>query len=68
MKKNVGNTDRVLRVTAGVIILLLGVFFQSWWGLLGIIPVVTGLVRFCPLYLPFGISTVKEEPQQTQKV
>jgi hypothetical protein len=30
---------------------------QTLWGLLGIVPLATGLFRFCPLYLPFGINT-----------
>jgi len=57
MKKNIGNTDRYLRITAGILILAAGVYFKTWWGLLGIAPLLTGLIRTCPLYLPFGIST-----------
>jgi len=54
-----GNTDRILRAIAGVVIILLGLYYQSWWGLVGLIPLVTALIRWCPLYVPLKISTVK---------
>jgi Protein of unknown function (DUF2892) len=57
MKFNVGTTDRVLRIIAGLAILGLGYFYGSWLGLIGIVPILTGIVRFCPAYLPFNIST-----------
>lgn len=57
MKCNVGNTDRLVRIIAGVIVVLLGFYFKSWWGLIGLILLATGLFRFCPLYVPFKIST-----------
>ncbi|MGK0393926.1 MAG: hypothetical protein ACJA0B_002109 [Alcanivorax borkumensis] len=59
MKTNVGNTDRLFRLVLGVVIIALGVVFQSWWGAIGIIPLFTGTMRWCPAYLPFGISTCK---------
>lgn len=57
MKCNVGTTDRLVRIILGVIVVLLGFYFKSWWGLIGFIPLATGLFRFCPLYVPFNIST-----------
>lgn len=57
MKCNVGATDRLVRIIAGVIVVLLGFYFKSWWGLIGLILLATGLFRFCPLYVPFKIST-----------
>jgi hypothetical protein len=59
MKWNVGGFDRTLRFTAGFAILVLGVLFQSWWGLLGLIPIATAAIGWCPAYVPFGISTVQ---------
>lgn len=59
MQTNVGNADRTLRLVAGVVIIALGVFYQSWWGAIGLIPLFTGTTRWCPAYLPFGISTCK---------
>jgi hypothetical protein len=61
MKSNIGTVDRLLRIILGLIIAILGVVFDSWWGLVGIIPIATGLFQFCPLYFPLKISTVKKE-------
>jgi hypothetical protein len=57
MKTNVGSIDRVLRYIAGIAILGAGYYFKSWWGLVGLLPILTATIRFCPAYLPFGIST-----------
>jgi hypothetical protein len=57
MKANVGGMDRVFRIVVGVVVIALGVYFRSWWGALGAIPLLTGLVRWCPVYLPFRMST-----------
>ena len=62
MGANVGAVDRALRIIAGLVILSL--FFvvegtNRWWTLLGLVPLATGLVGWCPAYLPFGISTRK---------
>ncbi len=64
MKKNMGKTDRTLRIIAGIIILLAGLYFKSWWGLIGLIPLGTALIRWCPLYVPFKISTGKKDSTQ----
>ena len=57
MKPNIGSLDRTLRLVAGLAILGAGYYFKSWWGLVGLVPVLTALVRFCPAYVPFGFST-----------
>ena len=59
MQKNVGNTDRMIRIIAGIIILAIGVYYGSWWGLVGLIPLLTGLTRSCVLYKMLGINTCK---------
>jgi sulfite exporter TauE/SafE len=59
MKCNVGKTDRILRIIAGIAIFALGFYYSSWWGLVGIVPLLTGLIRWCPLYIPFNINTGK---------
>jgi len=64
MKKNVGNADRYLRIFLGIIIAILGIVFQSWWGLLAILPIGTAFMRFCPAYMPFGISTMKSKEEK----
>ena len=57
MTRNVGSADRIIRVVLGLIILGLGIYFGSWLGLIGLIPLGTAAVGWCPLYLPFGISS-----------
>ncbi|MEN3044206.1 MAG: DUF2892 domain-containing protein [Candidatus Hydrothermales bacterium] len=59
MKKNVGGIDRWIRIILGIIIIFLGIYFKSLWGIIGLVPLITGIIGFCPLYLPFGISTCK---------
>lgn len=55
---NEGPVDRVLRVLIGVALLsLVFVGPRTWWGLFGIVPLITGLVGVCPLYSIFGIRT-----------
>ncbi len=61
MKKNIGTADRLIRVIVGIAIILVGIVNQSWWGLIGIVPLFTALGGTCLLYLPFGISTSKKK-------
>ena len=61
MKCNVCGTDRMIRIVAGVIIILLGFYFKSWWGAVGIVPILTGTLRWCPAYIPFGFSTCEQD-------
>jgi hypothetical protein len=50
--------ERVLRVALGLGVLALTVVGpQTWWGLLGLVPLATGLIGSCPLYTLFGFST-----------
>ena len=56
--KNEGTLDRILRVIAGVVLLSLVVIGpQTMWGLIGIVPWLTGLIGFCPVYKLFGWNT-----------
>ena len=58
MTRNEGGIDRGARVLLGLILLsLVFVGPQTMWGLVGIIPLATGLVGFCPLYRVLGINT-----------
>ncbi len=61
MKKNVGTTDRIIRIIAGIVIAGAGIYFKSWFGLIAIIPLATAFVGWCPAYLPFRIKTCKTE-------
>jgi hypothetical protein len=58
MNANVGTIDRVLRIVVGLILLGLAVTGQiGYWGYIGIVPLATGLFRFCPLYTMLGMNT-----------
>ena len=57
MRSNIGTTDSIIRLIAGLAIAGVGIYYQSWWGLIAILPLLTATVRWCPMYLPFGIST-----------
>lgn len=59
---NVGQTDRVLRIIVGLILLAL-VFIgpKTPWGWIGLVPLLTGLVRWCPAYRLFGFNTCKTQ-------
>ncbi len=59
MKKNVGTADRVVRVVVGLVVVAAGWYFQSWWGAIGVVPLFTASIGWCPAYLPFGISSCK---------
>ncbi len=58
MKPNVGSLDRIARIAAGLaLIALVFVGPRTPWGWLGLIPLGTGLVRFCPVYVPCKLNT-----------
>ena len=60
MKKNMGGVERIIRIVVGIGILSLAfVGPQSPWAYLGLLPLITGLVGWCPPYALLGISTVK---------
>ena len=57
MKKNVGGIDRTLRIILGLGGIAAGLYLSSWWGLVGVVILMTGLFRFCGLYTLIGVST-----------
>lgn len=59
MKKNMGGIDRGIRTVVGIGLIAWGVATQNWWGAIGIIPLFTAAIGWCPAYLPFGLSTCK---------
>jgi hypothetical protein len=61
MKSNEGNLDRILRVILGLIIIGLGIYYHNWWGIIGLLPLITGVWGFCPLYAALKWSTKKEK-------
>lgn len=68
MKSNVGGADKVLRIVAGIGLLSLLYFLAGasrWWGLIGLVPLLTGLFGYCPLYRAIGLSTCPIEQKST---
>ena len=58
MKTNVGGIDRIFRVVIGLVLVILASSGTiGWWGWLGIIPLLSGLFRVCPLYSMLGVNT-----------
>jgi len=65
MKANVGGGDRILRITAGLVLIGLTLAGQiGVWGWLGVIPVLTGVFKFCPAYTLLGIRTCPMHKQE----
>lgn len=66
-QRNIGSTERVIRIVAGVAITALAfVGPQTPWALLGLVPLATGLMGWCPPYAIFGINTCKVPPKHEQ--
>lgn len=59
MKQNVGTIERIIRAIVGIAVIAAGIFYQSWWGAIGAIPLFTAAIGWCPPYAILGISTCK---------
>jgi len=62
MKENVGSVDKTIRIAGGLALLSLLFILEGnarWWGLVGLLPLITAITGYCPGYMPFGISTCK---------
>ena len=58
MQINVGGWDRILRIIVGAVLIALAAFGQiGLWGYIGIVPMLTGIFRFCPAYPLLGMNT-----------
>ena len=68
MKANIGSTDRMIRFALGAIIIAVGYYFKSWWGVVGVVPIITGLLNYCPAYNLIGVSTKKKIETEKLKV
>ena len=67
MKSNVGSVDRILRIVVGLGLVSLFFVFEGaakWWGLVGLVPLGTGLIGTCPLYSMLGLNTCPIEARQ----
>ena len=68
MQRNVGITDRAIRIVVGVARLSQRLVLEGnarWWGLVGLLPLATGIAGWCALYVPFGIDTCGTEHEPT---
>ena len=65
MKCNIGKVDRMIRIVLGVAIISVGMYFKSWWGAVGLIPLLTAAIRWCPAYIPFGFSTCESDERKS---
>lgn len=67
MSKNVGTIDRILRIVVGAVLIAYALEFiapgtgYNVWGWIGVVPLLTGLVGYCPPYALLGIKTCKTE-------
>jgi MFS-type transporter involved in bile tolerance (Atg22 family) len=64
MTTNIGTIDRILRILVGLALVavafgLFGPAYQTAWGWIGLIPIATALISWCPLYSVFGVKTSK---------
>jgi hypothetical protein len=57
MQCNVGKTDSNIRFILAIAIGALGIYYKSWWGLIGLVPLLTGAFSFCPLYKLIGMNS-----------
>ncbi len=60
MKSNVGGIDKAIRIVAGIALLALVFILEGsarWWGLVGLVPLITGLAGWCPAYALIGINS-----------
>lgn len=58
--QNVGGIDRILRIVVGLVLIALAATGTvGLWGYIGAVPLVTGLIGWCPAYLPFGLKTCR---------
>lgn len=61
MNKNVGGIDKKIRFGLGILILIIGYLNNSWWGIIGIVPILTAFLGWCPLYVPLKLSTISNK-------
>lgn len=61
MSANIGALDRMLRIIVGAALIALALWDSTYvWGFIGIVPLATGFIKFCPLYRLLGLCTLKK--------
>jgi hypothetical protein len=68
MQRNIGDTDRIIRVLLAMVVMGAGFYYHSWWGLVGLVILATATFKWCPPYALLGINTCdtgcKEDMEQ----
>ncbi len=64
MKSNVGGIDRILRIVVGLALVAWAAMGGPVWAWIGVLPIATGSLGWCPAYLPFGITTCSTKKQE----
>ena len=64
MKCNIGKKDKIIRSIIALLFFAVGLIFHTWWGLLGVVPLVTVFTGFCGFYVPLKINTLKKSEQK----
>lgn len=67
MKHNIGKADRGLRAVVGMLIIVMGYTYQSYWGVLGLVLLATSATSFCPLYALVGFSSCPTHRNEEEK-
>lgn len=57
---NVGKTEQAIRISVGAAIIFTGLYYRKWWGLIGLVPIITGTTRYCPANAVLGIQNCKK--------
>lgn len=63
MKANVGGMEKTIRIVAGIVLLGMVFFIEGnarWWGLIGLVPLITGVVGYCPVNALLGFNTARK--------
>lgn len=64
MEKNVGQLDKTARIILGIVLIVVGIVTKSWWGAIGIVPLITASLGNCPLYSVLGVSTCAKKDEK----
>lgn len=65
--KNLGNTERVIRIILGILIIAWGIKAQSWLGVIGLIILITGIIGWCGVYQLFKKSCCSADKNKEEK-
>ncbi len=68
MQCNVGKSDKNIRLALGTLIVLWGLLYQNWWGLIGLVLLITAFISWCPLYAVLGIKTCGHTDQKPEEL